>query len=250
MACSGEVCASTLSLMDAGVPISAPVAGIAMGLVTDDSGRSVVLTDIQGLEDFLGDMDFKVAGTQNGITGIQLDLKINGISVEVERGTSVLDAARFLGIPIPTLCHDDGLTPYGACRLCVVEIAGMRGYPLACSTTVPPAVLGPCLPADAADLEAFLAERRGRRVRLLVPERGEKRRLVRVAFRDTGPGIAAEHLQKLFLPFFTTKENGTGLGLSITHNIIQAHGGIITAESQVNQGTAFHIHLPSLEKTL
>ena len=49
-------------------------------------------------------------------------LKINGISVEVERGTSVLDAARFLGIPIPTLCHDDGLTPYGACRLCVVEV--------------------------------------------------------------------------------------------------------------------------------
>lgn len=54
-------------------------------------------------------------------------LKINGISVEVERGASVLDAARFLGIPIPTLCHDDGLTPYGACRLCVVEVASANG---------------------------------------------------------------------------------------------------------------------------
>ena len=75
-----SVCGSTLSLMDAGVPIHAPVAGVAMGLIKDtDSGKVTVLTDIQGLEDFLGDMDFKVAGTMNGITAIQMDIKIAGI---------------------------------------------------------------------------------------------------------------------------------------------------------------------------
>src|SRR5690554_8066827 len=72
-----SVCGSTLSLMDAGVPIKSPVAGIAMGLIKDEaSGKIAILTDIQGLEDFLGDMDFKVAGTKNGITAIQMDIKI------------------------------------------------------------------------------------------------------------------------------------------------------------------------------
>ena len=75
-----SVCGSTLSLMDAGVPIHAPVAGVAMGLIKDvESGKVAVLTDIQGLEDFLGDMDFKVAGSMNGITAIQMDIKIAGI---------------------------------------------------------------------------------------------------------------------------------------------------------------------------
>ncbi len=75
-----SVCGSTLSLMDAGVPIKAPVAGVAMGLIKDaDSDKVAVLTDIQGLEDFLGDMDFKVAGTVKGITAIQMDIKIAGI---------------------------------------------------------------------------------------------------------------------------------------------------------------------------
>lgn len=75
-----SVCGSTLSLMDAGVPIKAPVAGAAMGLIKDtESAKVVVLTDIQGLEDFLGDMDFKVAGTAKGITAIQMDIKIKGI---------------------------------------------------------------------------------------------------------------------------------------------------------------------------
>ena len=75
-----SVCASTLSLMDAGVPIKAPVAGVAMGLIKDpETGKIVILTDIQGLEDFLGDMDFKVAGTVKGITAIQMDIKIAGI---------------------------------------------------------------------------------------------------------------------------------------------------------------------------
>jgi polyribonucleotide nucleotidyltransferase len=77
-----SVCGSTLSLMDAGVPIKAPVAGIAMGLMKDDDALAI-LTDIQGLEDFLGDMDFKVAGTQEGITAIQMDIKVHGIDKEV-----------------------------------------------------------------------------------------------------------------------------------------------------------------------
>jgi polyribonucleotide nucleotidyltransferase len=77
-----SVCGSTLALMDAGVPIKAPVAGISIGLVKED-GRYALLTDIQGMEDHLGDMDFKVAGTAKGITAIQMDLKVPGISHEV-----------------------------------------------------------------------------------------------------------------------------------------------------------------------
>ena len=77
-----SVCGSTLSLMDAGVPIKKPVAGIAMGLIKEEDAL-VVLTDIQGLEDFYGDMDFKVAGTKDGITAIQMDIKIHGINEEI-----------------------------------------------------------------------------------------------------------------------------------------------------------------------
>lgn len=80
----GSICASTLSLMAAGVPIKAPVAGISCGLVTGDTEDDyVLLTDIQGLEDFFGDMDFKVAGTHKGITAIQVDMKVKGLSNEV-----------------------------------------------------------------------------------------------------------------------------------------------------------------------
>ncbi|WP_165244064.1 polyribonucleotide nucleotidyltransferase [Paludisphaera soli] len=83
-----SVCGATLSLMDAGVPISDPVGGISIGLVQDDeSGRHVLLTDIIGEEDHYGDMDFKVAGTQRGVTGIQLDLKNHGITEDVIRET-------------------------------------------------------------------------------------------------------------------------------------------------------------------
>ena len=78
----GSVCASTMSLMDAGVPISAPVSGCAMGLIKDGDDVTV-LTDIQGMEDFLGDMDFKVAGTPKGVTAIQMDIKIAGIDREI-----------------------------------------------------------------------------------------------------------------------------------------------------------------------
>jgi len=80
----GSVCASTLSLMAAGVPIKRPVAGISVGLVTGDTDDDfVLLTDIQGLEDFFGDMDFKVAGTHEGITAIQMDMKIHGLTPEI-----------------------------------------------------------------------------------------------------------------------------------------------------------------------
>jgi polyribonucleotide nucleotidyltransferase len=78
-----SVCGSTLALMDAGVPISAPVAGISIGLITGEAGRIVLLTDIQGIEDAMGDMDFKVAGTRAGVTAIQLDIKVKGLSVEI-----------------------------------------------------------------------------------------------------------------------------------------------------------------------
>ena len=81
-----SVCGSTLALMDAGVPISAPVAGVAMGLITDpETGQYTVLSDIQGMEDALGDMDFKVAGTKKGVTAIQMDIKVKGITPEIMR---------------------------------------------------------------------------------------------------------------------------------------------------------------------
>lgn len=81
----GSVCASTLALMDAGVPIKAPVAGISAGLVTDEENpeRFITFMDIQGIEDFFGDMDFKVAGTKNGITAIQVDIKVEGLTFEI-----------------------------------------------------------------------------------------------------------------------------------------------------------------------
>jgi polyribonucleotide nucleotidyltransferase len=89
-----SICGSTLSLMDAGVPITAPVAGIAMGLVLDEKDKNnyQILTDIQGIEDHSGHMDFKVAGTEAGITAMQLDIKLGGISYKIVRET--LEKAR------------------------------------------------------------------------------------------------------------------------------------------------------------
>jgi polyribonucleotide nucleotidyltransferase len=80
-----SVCGSSLSLMDAGVPIKRPVAGVAMGLITGGEGQWRVLTDIQGIEDNLGDMDFKVAGTSDGVTGLQMDIKTTGITYDIMR---------------------------------------------------------------------------------------------------------------------------------------------------------------------
>ena len=110
-----SICAGTLALMDAGVPIKAPVAGIAMGLVMEGEDYTV-LTDIQGLEDHLGDMDFKVAGTATGITALQMDIKIQGITEAIL--VEALDQAKKARLEIldeltstlPT--HRDELSPY------------------------------------------------------------------------------------------------------------------------------------------
>jgi len=114
----GSVCASTLSLMAAGVPITAPVAGISVGLVTEEEGDGyILLTDIQGLEDFFGDMDFKVAGTKKGITAIQLDMKINGITHEIIE-KSLLDTKKsrnYILDEVMLKCIDkprDEISPY------------------------------------------------------------------------------------------------------------------------------------------
>ena len=107
----GSTCASCMSLMAAGVPIKAPVAGISCGLVTGDTDDDfVLLTDIQGLEDFFGDMDFKVAGTKEGITAIQMDIKIHGLTDEIIKGAIartrearffILDECMLKAIPAP-----------------------------------------------------------------------------------------------------------------------------------------------------
>lgn len=98
-----SVCASTLALMDGGVPIKAPVAGIAMGLIKENE-KVIVLTDIQGLEDFLGDMDFKVAGTENGITAVQMDIKIKGIDEAILK--TALQEAKIARIKILKMMMD------------------------------------------------------------------------------------------------------------------------------------------------
>jgi polyribonucleotide nucleotidyltransferase len=92
-----SVCGSSLSLMDAGVPIKRPVAGIAMGLIKEGD-EYVVLTDIAGVEDHLGDMDFKVAGTEQGITALQMDIKISGVTFEILRDAlqQAHDARKFI----------------------------------------------------------------------------------------------------------------------------------------------------------
>jgi len=119
-----SVCGSTLSLMDAGVPIAAPVAGIAMGLIMEGDDY-VVLTDIAGVEDHLGDMDFKVAGTETGITALQMDIKISGVTFEILRGA--LEQARkarlfILGRMRDTIAAPrDELSPY-APRIFTIQI--------------------------------------------------------------------------------------------------------------------------------
>jgi polyribonucleotide nucleotidyltransferase len=109
-------CSTTLSLMDAGVPILAPVAGIAMGLVTDGKGGYKILTDIQGAEDFAGDMDFKVAGTPAGITALQMDIKVKGITVAIMReavAQANIGRAKIMDSMLATLpTHRDDLSQY------------------------------------------------------------------------------------------------------------------------------------------
>ena len=111
------ICAGCLSLMAAGVPIKAPVAGIAMGLITSKDGKNhTILTDIQGLEDHMGDMDFKVAGTANGITALQMDIKIKGITKEIlKEALAQAKKARFEILDVMTDCIKEPrkeLSPY------------------------------------------------------------------------------------------------------------------------------------------
>jgi len=119
-----SVCGSTLSLMDAGVPISAPVAGIAMGLMMDDS-RYRILTDIQGMEDHLGDMDFKVAGTREGVTALQMDIKVSGISYDIM--AEALEQAKEARMQILQVIEDtisaprDALSPH-APRILITHV--------------------------------------------------------------------------------------------------------------------------------
>ena len=119
------VCGGILALMDAGVPIKAPVAGIAMGLIKEGD-RVVVLSDILGLEDHLGDMDFKVTGTSAGITALQMDMKIGGITIDIMR--TALQQARegrlfILGKMLETLAtHRKTLNPY-APRIITMKIS-------------------------------------------------------------------------------------------------------------------------------
>ena len=119
-----SVCGSTLALMDAGVKIKAPIAGIAMGLVTHKDGF-VVLTDIQGLEDFLGDMDFKVAGSAEGVTALQMDIKIKGLSFEImEQALAQAKKARMQVLDTILACIPEPreeLSPY-APRIIVMHI--------------------------------------------------------------------------------------------------------------------------------
>jgi polyribonucleotide nucleotidyltransferase len=112
-----SICGSTLALMDAGVPLKAPVAGIAMGLVLDEStGAYKVLTDIQGMEDHLGDMDFKVAGTREGITALQMDIKVRGISRQImTEALAQARQARFQILDVMTECISqprEEMSPY------------------------------------------------------------------------------------------------------------------------------------------
>jgi polyribonucleotide nucleotidyltransferase len=122
----GSVCASTLALMDGGVPILAPVAGIAMGLMTHN-GTNKVLTDIQGPEDEFGGMDFKVAGTKNGVTAIQLDIKLDGIPVPVL--VEALGAAKVARMQILDVITKELAAPRAAISERAPEILTMRVKP-------------------------------------------------------------------------------------------------------------------------
>jgi polyribonucleotide nucleotidyltransferase len=118
----GSVCGSTLSLMDAGVPIKAPVSGVAMGLIKEGD-RYVVLTDILGMEDHLGDMDFKVAGTRDGITALQMDIKIRGLSYDIlDRALAQAREGRLhiLDRMLETISTPrDHLSPYAPCIITI-----------------------------------------------------------------------------------------------------------------------------------
>lgn len=126
----GATCGSTLSLMAAGVPLLAPVSGVAMGLMTrqDDNGiitEYKILTDLMGTEDFVGDMDFKVAGSRTGITAIQLDTKVGGLTMEIIKNTiaqAYTGRVEILDVMLETISEArKELSPY-APKMAVIKI--------------------------------------------------------------------------------------------------------------------------------
>lgn len=123
----GSTCASTIALMDGGVPIKAPVAGIAMGLMLGDNGAYKVLTDIQGPEDEFGDMDFKVAGTRAGVTAIQMDIKLDGIPVSIL--TEALDGARAARAQILDVIEKEIAAPRASISARAPEILSLKVKP-------------------------------------------------------------------------------------------------------------------------
>ena len=124
----GSVCGSTLALMDAGVPIKAPVSGIAMGLVKEGDDY-VILTDIQGAEDHLGDMDFKVAGTRDGITALQMDIKITGVSREIMQQALAAGEARRAMAILDRMLAGDRRAAHGARRPRAADLDACRSTP-------------------------------------------------------------------------------------------------------------------------
>jgi len=142
-----SVCASTLALLDAGVPIKRPAAGIAMGLVTsEDLSQEEVLTDIQGIEDFFGDMDFKVAGTEKGITAIQIDTKLHGISKECIK-KSIDDARKARMLILDNI------------KACIPEAKEMSPYaPRAYTITIDPEKIRDVIGTGGKTINKIIAE--------------------------------------------------------------------------------------------
>ena len=168
-----SICGSTLALMDAGVPIKAPVAGVAMGLITGDDGKDYrILTDIAGLEDGLGDMDFKVAGTTHGITAIQADFKIHGLTLELRCARSSDGPSTARLVILGKLERDHIDTPR-------TELS--RYAPRMYRIQIPPAKIGVVIGPGGKMVRSIIEEtkctrrRRGRRLGVRrLHERGER----------------------------------------------------------------------------
>ena len=171
-----SVCSGCLALMDAGVPIKEMVAGIAMGLITDDSGKYVVLTDIQGAEDHIGDMDFKVAGSKNGITALQMDIKVKGITFEIMQDA----LAKAKDARLRVLTHMEGTL--SAPRATVSKYA-----PSVTKITIPTEKIGAVIGSGGATIRKLTEENN---VAIDIDEAGE----VTITAEN---GEAAEHVVKL-----------------------------------------------------
>lgn len=183
-----SVCSGCLALMDAGVPIKEMVAGIAMGLITDDSGKYVVLTDIQGAEDHIGDMDFKVAGSKNGITALQMDIKVKGITFEIMQDA----LAKAKDARLRVLNHMEGTL--SAPRATVSKYA-----PSVTKITIPTEKIGAVIGSGGATIRKLTEENN---VAIDIDEAG----VVTITAEN---GEAAEHVVKLIEMITSDLEVGT-----------------------------------------